>query len=102
VGELFDTIVNFLYYGTKLIGMLIGGIFGITMLYLMVLRPIIKLFVTKDNKKKVYWLSIILLLIFGFVLGPILFVYLTKLFRLGRHNHWIDFIFGRCKVIGET
>lgn len=65
------SLVSKLYY---LLGYIIAGVFFISLLYLLVVRPILG--VANDKGKRLYWFSLIFLLVWGLAAGPLFMFWL--------------------------
>ena len=63
-----------------LLGYILSGVGIVAVLYFLIIRPIVKSFT--DRGKRWYWVSHLMLIVWGFVIGPLILINLYDSFEV--------------------
>lgn len=67
---IFEDLLSLVTKLYSLLGYILGGAFVFALAYFLVIRPVIKMFT--DPGKRMYWFTVIVILVWGMFIGPIL------------------------------
>lgn len=78
IGQILSDLVSLVGGLIQLGGLLIGVIFFSIIIYIIIIRPILGSFF--DKGKRLYWINVVVLLLFGLFIGPFMAVEIAEMY----------------------